>query len=79
MLKFIKALIKAFFFTHIKNIIPMTINYLQTLKYSWTALVELDNGQIITIWWTALQSTKETIRYVISVSSDYPKSQIIKY
>jgi len=52
-----------------------TIN-LNLLQYSWTAKVELKNGKIITIWYTAWHSIKDIVKNVISISSDLPKRQI---
>lgn len=49
------------------------IEYLENLKYSWTANVLLKNGQITTIWYTALPMSKMMIEKVITVSSDFPK------
>lgn len=49
-----------------------TIN-LNLLNHSWTAEVKLNNGQIITIWYTAWPMTKTIVQEVLSVSSDYPK------
>jgi hypothetical protein len=54
----------------------MDILYLENLDYQWTANVELKNGILCKIWWTALPSTKNTIDKIISISSDYPKKGI---
>jgi hypothetical protein len=54
-----------------------TIN-LNLLEYSWTAEVELKNGQIISILHTAWCSTKHIIKNIISILSDYPKHKIIE-
>jgi hypothetical protein len=51
----------------------MSIN-LNILEYSWTAIVKLHNGKIITIWYTAWHSIKDIVSEIISVASDYPKS-----
>lgn len=48
------------------------------LKYSWTAIVKQNNGQIVTIWHTAWLSSKHIIKEIISISSDYPKHLINK-
>lgn len=61
--------------TNLKYNIMQTIN-LNLLKHSWTAKVELKNGQKITIWYTAWDSVKTTVKNIISVSSDLPKQQI---
>lgn len=44
-----------------------------TLKYSWTASVKLNNDKIITIWHTAWPSIKGIVKEILSISSDYPK------
>jgi hypothetical protein len=49
-----------------------------TMKNSWTADVELNNGQVISIWYTAWHSCKNTVRNIISISSDYPCRQASK-
>jgi hypothetical protein len=54
----------------------MNIKFLESLEYSWTAEVQLFNGQIIDIWYTALPSTQGIIEKVLSVSSDYPRREI---
>ena len=46
---------------------------LNMLEYSWTAIVKLQNGKIITIWHTGWHSIKHIVSQIISVSSDYPK------
>lgn len=46
---------------------------LNSLEYSWTALVRLHNSKIVTIWHTAWPSIKQSVSEIISVSSDYPK------
>lgn len=43
---------------------------------SWTAVVKLNNGQVITIWHTAWPSTKHVIREILSISSDYPRVKL---
>jgi hypothetical protein len=47
-----------------------------TLLFNWTAEVKLNNNQIITIWYTAWPSTKNTVKEILSISSDYPKRLI---
>lgn len=54
----------------------MSIDQLLNLEYAWTAEVKLDNDQIISIWWTALYSMRDSIKEVLSISSDYPKYKI---
>lgn len=54
----------------------MNTDQLLSLEHSWTASVRLDNDQIITIWWTALYSMRDSIQEVLSISSDYPKYKI---
>ena len=54
-----------------------TIQYLENLENSWTAKVQLNNDQIINIWYTALPMSKKIIKKVISVSSDYPRHILI--
>jgi hypothetical protein len=49
-----------------------------TLKYSWTAIVELNNGKVITIWHTAWPSIKSIVKNIVCVSSDYPKNILCK-
>lgn len=56
----------------------LTIEYLESLEYSWTAEVEYHNGVQVSIWYTALPSSKGIIAKVISVSSDYPRHTIRK-
>jgi hypothetical protein len=51
----------------------ISIEFLANLKYSWSAVVELNNGTELSIWHTALASSKDSIKRVISVSSDYPR------
>lgn len=52
------------------------IDYLGSLAYGWTALVQLGNGQKITIWYTAFPMSKRDIVKVLNVSTDYPKNKI---
>ena len=52
-----------------------TIN-LNLLEHSWTAEVVLNNGQQISIWYTAWPMTKNSVREVLSVYSDYPKHNL---
>lgn len=47
-----------------------------TLKYSWTACVRLNNNRVVTIWHTAWPSIKESVKEILSISSDYPKKEI---
>lgn len=54
----------------------MEIEQLEMLRYSWTAVVQLNNGLIFPIWCSAWPSIKHIVRTVISVSSDYPKYEI---
>ena len=54
----------------------MDINNLLELENSWTAEVKLKNDIIITIWWTAIYTSKDTIKEIISVSSDYPRFKL---
>lgn len=54
----------------------LTIEFLESLKFGWTAQVQQKNGQIVTIWHTALPMHKIIIDKIISVSSDYPKYTI---
>lgn len=49
---------------------------LNNLEYCWTAEVKLNNNTIISIWWTAYYGMKDSIKEVISISSDYPKTKI---
>lgn len=49
---------------------------LANLQHSWTAEVELHNNQVITIWYTDLWSSLDTIKNVLSVSSDFPKNEL---
>jgi len=50
----------------------------QELKYSWSAEVMLNNGTICKIWHTAYPMMKIIIKEIISISSDFPKFEIIK-
>lgn len=52
-----------------------TIN-LNLLQHSWTAGVVLNNGQEITIWYTAWPMSKSSIKSILWVASDYPKHEI---
>jgi hypothetical protein len=49
---------------------------LYNLEYTWTAVVRLNNNKVISIWWTALYGLGNSIKEVISVSSDLPKYKI---
>ena len=53
----------------------MNVN-LDNLEHNWTAEVELNNGQTMSIWWTAWPMSKHMIKRVISVASDFPKREI---
>jgi hypothetical protein len=55
------------------NTQPKHKEFLNELKHSWTAKVKLRNNTIITIWYTALPMTYDSIKEVIEASSDYPK------
>jgi len=46
------------------------------LKYSWSAVVRLNNDIIDVIWYTAWPTTKDMIKEIISIASDYPKHLI---
>ena len=46
---------------------------LNMLEYSWTAIVRLNNGKIITIWHTTWHSIKSIVSEIISIATDYPK------
>lgn len=52
-----------------------TVN-LNLLKHRWTANVLLNNGKEISIWHTAWPMIKASVKEVLSVSSDYPKSKL---
>ena len=54
----------------------MDVQYLESLPVMWTAEILLKNEQIISIWWTALPSTKNEMKQVVSVTCDYPKRTI---
>jgi hypothetical protein len=54
----------------------MKVSDLYNLEYSWTAEVLLNNNTLITIWWTALYGFKNSIKEVVSISSDLPKRKI---
>jgi hypothetical protein len=54
------------------------LNKIELLKYSWSAVVRLNNGQECAIWYTAFHSMRNIIKEIISVSSDYPKHKINK-
>lgn len=47
---------------------------LEYLEHSWTAKVKLFNGVVITLWYTAWPMSKHTVKEVLSVASDYPRS-----
>jgi len=51
---------------------------LNLLQNSWSAVVELGNGQQISIWYTAWPMSKRSVKNVVSVASDYPKHNLIK-
>lgn len=53
----------------------MTSDYLnpETLENSWTAIVKLNNGQEVTIWYTAWPSIKHIVKEILSIDSDYPR------
>jgi hypothetical protein len=46
------------------------------LEYAWTAEVELNNGQEITIWWTAWPMSKQGIKNILWIASDYPRYKL---
>lgn len=48
----------------------------EDLKHSWTALVELNGGHRIEIWWTCWPSIKRHVKEVIWIASDYPQQVI---
>lgn len=50
-----------------------TVTFIENLEFSWAAVVRLNNGQVLSIWYTAWYSMKHTIDDVLSVASDYPK------
>ena len=56
----------------------ITIEFLEQLQHSWTAIIKMKNGQHVTIWYTALPMSKPNIKRVISVASDYPKQTFLK-
>lgn len=49
------------------------LDLLQSLKFAWTADIELLNGQVISIWYTCFPSIKNEIKNVLQISSDFPK------
>jgi hypothetical protein len=51
---------------------------LDNLNYNWTAKVELNNGIVVTISYTAYPKLKHIIKNVLSVEADYPKVGIKK-
>ena len=53
-------------------------DFLSTLKHKWTATVQLNNGQEITMWYTSYPMRERSIKKIISVSSDYLKSEIVE-
>ena len=56
----------------------LTIEFLQSLKYGWSAEVILTNNQPTGIWYTALPTAKDRIKEIVSVSSDYPRHEVNK-
>ena len=54
----------------------MNTKMVAELQNSWTAEVRLNNGQITTIWYTAWPSTKDIVKDILSVSSDYPRHEL---
>ena len=54
----------------------MELSDLYDLQYSWTAVVRLNNDKVISIWWTSLYGLTNSIKEVISISSDLPKYKI---
>jgi hypothetical protein len=54
----------------------MDIQFLKGLEFAWTANVLLNNGQAVSIWYTALPMSSHTIKQVLCVASDIPKRKI---
>lgn len=48
------------------------------LEYSWTANVRLNNWQEISMWYTCWASAKDTVKEILSISSDLPRHVIDK-
>jgi hypothetical protein len=53
-------------------------NFLDSLEYQWSADIELCNGIVISIWWTAWPPRRGKIKRVLSVSTDLPRFKIAK-
>jgi len=54
----------------------MTSINLNLLQNSWTAIVELKNGQITPVWYTGWPMIKIIVKNVLSVSSDFPRHKL---
>lgn len=50
--------------------------FLDSLEYQWSGEVQLNNGLIISIWWTAWPQRRGKIHKVVNVYSDFPKVKI---
>jgi hypothetical protein len=54
----------------------ITKEFLDSLEHAWSADIEMPNGTICKIWWTAWPMAKARTKNIISVSSDYSKGRL---
>lgn len=51
-------------------------NFVSSLEYQWSGEIELHNGLIISIWWTAWPMRRGKIKRIVNIYSDLPKVKI---
>ena len=56
----------------------MEPEFLNQLEHSWSAEIRMRNNIVINIWYTAWPSSKDNVKEIVSVSSDYPMHVIRK-
>ena len=44
-----------------------------SLRYSWTAEVKLNNDKVVRIWHTCWPTIKSIVKEILVISSDYPQ------
>jgi hypothetical protein len=51
---------------------------LNLLEHAWTAAIRLNNGHVITIWWTAwaMRRMRQDFTEILWVASDLPKQKL---
>lgn len=54
----------------------ITEEFVDSLENQWSGELELHNGQVINIWWTAWPPRRGKIKRVVNVYSDYPRVKI---